>query len=156
MKILINKNFPEVKITAPDISEITTQDGVTHYFVNGSSHCVLTVTSVDWKLVNEEEKHLTKEPFHHTYSLFSYGLDLVDKSKAVDILDGIRSLHPQENIITIDATMMAAMTIACAKIIFGTLYKELGYQKYNSHIRVLANDDVNMIIEMGIRESLKA
>lgn len=58
--------------------------------------------------------------------------------------------------VTVDLTGVKSMATFCSKQIFGQLYIELGPEEFYSKIKIShANDDIKVIIRMGIVSAIK-
>ena len=91
-----------------------------------------------------------------TISLKEYGPLLSDKQVGEEILKKIKLYLQKSEVINIDFADITSMATFCAKQIFGSLYLELGSQKFFERIKFLkVNEDLKIIIKMGIQNALE-
>lgn len=91
-----------------------------------------------------------------TIDLTQYAPVISDEQTGITIFKDIKNAICQDNTIVIDMTGIKSMATFCAKQIFGQLYKELGPNDFYSKIQIKnANDDIKVIIRMGIVSALE-
>ena len=91
-----------------------------------------------------------------TISLKEYGPLLSDKKVGEEIHKKINYQLGKTDIVNIDFGEITSMATFCAKQIFGRLYLELGSEKFFERVKILnANDDLKIIIKMGIQNALE-
>ena len=87
-------------------------------------------------------------------SLNQYAPVISDEKTGLDILNSIKNALESEDVV-VDMTEVRSMATFCAKQIFGKLYVELGPSAFYSRIQIKnANDDIKVIIRMGIVSAL--
>lgn len=87
-------------------------------------------------------------------SLNQYAPVISDEQTGLEILNSIKSALESDDVV-VDMTEVKSMATFCAKQIFGTLYVELGPSVFYSRIQIKnANDDIKVIIRMGIVSAL--
>lgn len=91
-----------------------------------------------------------------TISLKEYAPIICDKNIASTVYNTIKSALPDQNSITIDMGGIISMTTYCAKMIFGSLYIELGSDTFFKNVILKnASDDIQLIIKMGISSAIE-
>lgn len=86
--------------------------------------------------------------------LNEYAPVISDEQTGQEIYTKIKNALMQDDIV-IDMSAVKSMATFCAKQIFGKLYKELGSSSFYSKVRIKnANDDIRVIIRMGIVSAL--
>jgi len=87
-------------------------------------------------------------------SLNQYAPVISDEQTGLDIFESIKNALKSEDVV-VDMTDVKSMATFCAKQIFGKLYKELGPNGFYTKIKIKnANDDIKVIIRMGIVSAL--
>lgn len=87
--------------------------------------------------------------------LKKYAPVISDEQTGLEILNSIKNALTTDDVV-VDMTDVKSMATFCAKQIFGRLYKELGSGPFYSRIQIKnANDDLKVIIRMGIVSALK-
>lgn len=90
------------------------------------------------------------------YSLTEYAPLFVDKEKARTVFEEIMSHDPKNYPIEIDVTGIESMTTVCAKIIFGSIVREIGESTFYSNISFKGlTDELELIINMGIESAVE-
>lgn len=91
-----------------------------------------------------------------TIDLTEYAPVISDEQTGIKIYQEIKNAISQEETIVIDMSGIKSMATFCAKQIFGQLYRELGPSDFYSKIQIKnANDDIKVIIRMGIVSALE-
>ena len=91
-----------------------------------------------------------------TISLSKFAPVIRDKETGQQIYDSIKQMNPESEVVTIDFKDIVTMATFCAKQIFGKLYMELNPDVFFSNIKIKnANDDVKLIIRMGIQNAIE-
>lgn len=91
-----------------------------------------------------------------TILLSKYAPVIRDKETGQQIYDSIKEMKPESDVVTIDFKDIVTMATFCAKQIFGKLYMELNPEVFFSNIKIInANDDVKLIIRMGIQNAIE-
>ena len=86
--------------------------------------------------------------------LSQYAPVISDEQTGQEIYNMIRDALSQD-VIVVDMSGVKSMATFCAKQVFGQLYKELGSSVFYSKIQIKnANDDIKVIIRMGIVSAL--
>lgn len=92
-----------------------------------------------------------------TVTLSKYAPVIRDKETGQQIYDIIKQMKPESEVVTIDFQDIVTMATFCAKQIFGRLYMELNPEVFFSNIKIInANDDVKLIIRMGIQNAIES
>ena len=87
-------------------------------------------------------------------SLNQYAPVISDEQTGLEIFNSIKEALNTEDVV-VDMTDVKSMATFCAKQIFGQLYKEMGQNGFYSRIQIKnANDDIKVIIRMGIVSAL--
>ncbi len=91
-----------------------------------------------------------------TIYLEKFGPIISDKRVGEDIYNQIIEILKSKNEVIVDLDGIISMATFCAKQIFGKLYIELGSEKFFSDVKIKnANNDIKMIINMGINNALE-
>lgn len=86
--------------------------------------------------------------------LKQYAPVISDEKIGLEILNKIKNALRTGDVV-VDMSDVKSMATFCAKQIFGQLYKELGSGPFYSKIKIKnANDDIKVIIRMGIVSAL--
>ncbi len=89
-------------------------------------------------------------------SLNEYGPIISDKPIGDKIYLQLNDVLSKGEIVTVDLENIRSMATYCAKQIFGRLYLELGPEEFFKRIKLInANDDVKLIIRIGIQNALQ-
>ena len=87
-------------------------------------------------------------------NLNQYAPVISDEQTGREIYESIKD-GLEADIVIVDMSDVKSMATFCAKQIFGVLYKELGPNDFYSRIQIKgANDDIKVIIRMGIVSAL--
>ncbi len=90
-----------------------------------------------------------------TIQLNEFAPVISDEQTGLSIYSSIKEALSKTDIVIIDMTEVKSMATFCSKQIFGSLYKELGPTSFYSRLQIKnANDDIKVIIRMGIVSSL--
>lgn len=88
--------------------------------------------------------------------LNQYAPVISDEQTGENIYNDIKSALAQGEVV-VDMTNVKSMATFCAKQIFGRLYRELGSEEFYSMVKIKnANDDIKVIIRMGIVSALNS
>lgn len=91
-----------------------------------------------------------------TIDLREYKPAITSPSVANAILTKILAENPRDNIVSLELSGMITMTTQCAKIIFGSLYTQLGADIFYQNIELSnCSDGLQIVIEFGIEHALK-
>lgn len=86
--------------------------------------------------------------------LEQYAPVISDEKTGIEIYNLIKNAL-SDDVVIIEMSNVKSMATFCAKQIFGQLYKELGPNTFYSKIKIKnANDDIKVIIRMGIVSAL--
>lgn len=86
--------------------------------------------------------------------LEQYAPVISDEKTGIEIYNLIKNAL-SDDVVIIEMSNVKSMATFCAKQIFGQLYKELGPNTFYSKINIKnANDDIKVIIRMGIVSAL--
>lgn len=87
--------------------------------------------------------------------LTEYGPIISDKETGEEIYNKINEVLKSQHTIIINLDSILSMATFCAKQIFGKLYLELSPTVFFERIKIQnANDDIKLIINMGIHSAL--
>ena len=88
--------------------------------------------------------------------LDNYGPVLAENSKAEEILSQVREELSRESIVIIDMSSVKLMLTQCARLIFGTLYLEMGAENFYTRIQIYgATPNIRTVIVAGIEQAYR-
>lgn len=88
--------------------------------------------------------------------LDQYGPVLAENSKAEEILLRVKEELRQQNSVIVDVSNIKLMQTRCARLIFGSLYLELGAENFYKRIQIQgATPNIRTVILAGIEQACK-